>query len=70
MGQAESNESAAVKRQAEGGAIPMYELLDLGGMKFLFLLTVCVKFVYSEKAIKFCEIFTLLLTGTKYIVQK
>ena len=31
MGQAESNESAAVKRQAEGGAVPMYELLDLGG---------------------------------------
>ena len=23
-----------------------------------------VKFIYSEKAIKFCEIFTLLLTGT------
>ena len=43
MGQAESNESAAVKRQAEGGAIPMYELLDLGGMKFLYLLTACVK---------------------------
>ena len=32
MGQAESNESAAVKRQAEGGAVPMYELLDLSGM--------------------------------------
>ena len=31
MGQAESNESAAVKRQAEGGAVPMYELLDLSG---------------------------------------
>ena len=23
-----------------------------------------VKFIYSEKAIKFCKIFTLLLTGT------
>ena len=23
-----------------------------------------VKFIYSEKATKFCEIFTLLLTGT------
>ena len=23
------------------------------------------KFIYSEKATKFCEIFTLLLTGTK-----
>ena len=31
MGQAESNESAAVKRQAEGGAVPMYGLLDLSG---------------------------------------
>ena len=31
MGQAESNESAAVKRQAEGGAVPMYQLLDLSG---------------------------------------
>ena len=38
MGQAESNESAAVKRQAEGGAVPMYELLDLSG-----------KLEYSEK---------------------
>ena len=35
MGQAESNESAAVKRQAEGGSNPMYELLDLGGKSFL-----------------------------------
>ena len=31
MGQAESNESAAVKRQAEGANNPMYALLDLGG---------------------------------------
>ena len=31
MGNKESNESAAVKRQAEGGANPMYELLDLSG---------------------------------------
>ena len=34
MGQAESNESAAVKRQAEGGAVPMYQLLDLSGNIF------------------------------------
>ena len=27
---------------------------------------VLVKFVYSEKATKFCEISTLLLTGTTY----
>ena len=31
MGNAESNESAAVKRQAEGGSVPMYELFDLSG---------------------------------------
>ena len=31
MGNKESNESAAVKRQAEGGSNPMYELLDLSG---------------------------------------
>jgi hypothetical protein len=31
MGNSESNESAAVKRQAEGGAVPMYDLLDLKG---------------------------------------
>ena len=29
-----------------------------------------IKFIYSEKATKFCEIFTLLLTGTTYIEQK
>ena len=33
MGNAESNESAAVKRQAEGGSVPMYELLDLSGTR-------------------------------------
>jgi hypothetical protein len=42
MGNSESNESAAVKRQAEGGANPMYSLLDLSGehswtIKFQFL---------------------------------
>ena len=37
MGQAESNESAAVKRQAEGASNPMYELLDLGGKLFCTL---------------------------------
>ena len=36
MGQAESNESAAVKRQAEGGLNPMYALLDLGGKILIF----------------------------------
>ena len=36
MGQAESNESAAVKRQAEGGEVPMYKLLDLSGKSFKF----------------------------------
>ena len=28
-----------------------------------------VKFIYYEKATKFCEIFTLLLTGTTYILR-
>lgn len=36
MGNKESNESAAVKRQAEGGSNPMYELLDLSGKKQQF----------------------------------
>ena len=30
----------------------------------------CLKFIYSEKATTFCEIFILLLTGTKHIGQK
>ena len=30
MGNKESNESAAVKRQAEGFSNPMYQMLDLG----------------------------------------
>ena len=34
MGNSESNESAAVKRQAEGGTNPMYTLLDLSGMSY------------------------------------
>ena len=34
MGNAESNESAAVKRQAEGFSNPMYRLLDLGVSRF------------------------------------
>ena len=38
MGNKESNESAAVKRQAEGGSNPMYELLDLSGKFQLALL--------------------------------
>ena len=29
-----------------------------------------LKFIYSEKATKFCEIFTLLLTGTTYDKSK
>ena len=33
-------------------------------------LLILVKFIYSEKAAKFCEIFPLLLTVTKYIGQK
>jgi len=37
MGNKESNESAAVKRQAEGGSNPMYDLLDLSGNFALLL---------------------------------
>ena len=33
-------------------------------------LSVLLKFIYSEKATKFCEIFTLLLTVWQYIGQK
>ena len=37
-------------------------------LEFNFGSTACelifLKFIYSEKATKFCEIFTLLLTGT------
>ena len=29
-----------------------------------------IKFIYSEKATKFCEIFTLILTGTTYDKSK
>ncbi len=39
MGNKESNESAAVKRQAEGGSCPMYDLLDLKGGGQLFFIT-------------------------------
>ena len=38
MGQAESNESAAVKRQAEGGVCDMYKLLDLAGIFHIYIL--------------------------------
>ena len=36
MGNRESNESAAVKRQAEGFSNPMYRMLDLGGSHIQF----------------------------------
>ena len=38
MGQAESNESAAVKRQAEGGVCDMYKLLDLAGIFHIYII--------------------------------
>ena len=52
MGNKESNESAAVKRQAEGGANPMYLLLDLSGISVLLhysdpSLTILLKFLGS-----------------------
>ena len=40
----------------------IYRILSLKLNKYYCL----VKFIYSEKATKFCEISTLLLTGTKY----
>ncbi len=50
MGNKESNESAAVKRQAEGGSNPMYELLNLQGGGSLFYITkrAIVKKDYKE----------------------
>ena len=36
MGAAESNESAAVKRQAEGFSNPMYRMLDLGVSQYVY----------------------------------
>ena len=39
MGNKESNESAAVKRQAEGFANPMYRLLDLMVISYLMQYT-------------------------------
>ena len=32
--------------------------------------TTYIKFIYSEKATKFCEIFTLLLTSTNFVLTK
>ena len=58
MGQAESNESAAVKRQAEGGAVPMYELLDLSGkinLRYIILLRfewILMKRISQSKSIQ------------------
>ena len=36
----------------------------------MYLMNFEIKFIYSEKATKFCEISTLILTGTTYIEQK
>ena len=50
MGQAESNESAAVKRQAEGGSNPMYELLDLGGKSFFWRLNPAISAHFNQNS--------------------
>ena len=58
MGQAESNESAAVKRQAEGGEVPMYKLLDLSG-KFMIIryrVFLFVKYLKSKQHLKFLKL--------------
>ena len=52
MGNAESNESAAVKRQAEGFSNPMYRLLDLG---VSFLITF-VRFV-THHVLSVCPVY-------------
>ena len=44
MGNKESNESAAVKRQAEGFSNPMYRMLDLGVSFLDFYTNVCSVF--------------------------
>ena len=44
MGNKESNESAAVKRQAEGFSNPMYRMLDLGVSFLDFYKIVCSVF--------------------------
>ena len=39
-------------------------------MSFLINLELLLKFIYSEKATKFCKIFALLFTGTTYLGQE
>ena len=38
--------------------------------RFIVLMWKCLKFIYSEKATKVCEISTLLLTGTTWDKSK
>ena len=42
----------------------LWQIGSSGQHYFFEILLTVVKFIYSEKATKFCEIFTLLLTGT------
>ena len=46
-----------------------YSILTKLG-KVQFLICCVLKFIYSEKATKFCKISTLLLTSTTYLGQK
>ena len=55
MGQAESNESAAVKRQAEAMGNPMYALLDLGGK----LIRISAS-IFGTKSVNFLLILEIL----------
>ena len=48
MGNAQSNESVAVKRQAEGFSNPIYRLLDLGVSLFCWGLSVILMFCHLE----------------------
>ena len=52
MGNKESNESAAVKRQAEGFSNPMYRMLDLGVSSFRKnVVRICIYFFLGRRSI-------------------
>ena len=51
-------------RDTSSGKILKGENAPLASELEAWLEKVCLKFIYSEKATKFCEISTLLLTGT------
>ena len=54
-----TNLGTSVKYNRKSLALLRQEVIELSEQKFSYL-----KLIYSENATKFCEIFTLLLTGT------